>query len=124
MISKHWRPIWTPAGVWPKIVAEALQTTWLLKGKLKSAQIAYLKIGELLVKIRDQKLDSALSHPSLEDYAEKRLKLGKSSLRRSVVHWRNRVPRRERTRQPIRQDRHTETVSKIRKTLTRHQGKS
>lgn len=67
-----------------KIVAEALQTTWLLKGKLKSAQIAYLRIGELLVKVRDQKLDAALAHPSLEDYAEKRLKLGKSSLYRYI----------------------------------------
>ena len=72
-----------------KIVAEALQTTWLLKGKLKSAQIAYLRIGELLVKIRDLKLDAALSHPSLEDYAEKRLQLGKSSLYRyiRVYEW-------------------------------------
>jgi hypothetical protein len=72
-----------------KIVGEALQTTWLLKGKLKSAQLAYLKIGELLVKVRDLKLDSALSHPSLEDYAEKRLKLGKSSLYRyiRVYEW-------------------------------------
>lgn len=72
-----------------KIVAEALQTTWLLKGKLKSAQLAYLKIGELLVKVRDQKLDAALSHPSIEDYAEKRLKLGKSSLYRyiRVYEW-------------------------------------
>jgi len=72
-----------------KIVGEALQTTWLLKGKLKSAQLAYLKIGELLVKVRDMKLDAALSHPSLEDYAEKRLKLGKSSLYRyiRVYEW-------------------------------------
>lgn len=70
-----------------QIVAEALQTTWLLKGKLKSAQLAYLKIGELLVKVRDQKLDAALSHPSLEDYAQKRLNLGKSSLYRYIrVH--------------------------------------
>ena len=72
-----------------KIVAEALQTTWLLKGKLKSAQMAYLKIGELLVKVRDLKLDTALSHPSIEDYAEKRLRLGKSSLYRyiRVYEW-------------------------------------
>lgn len=72
-----------------KIVAEALQTTWLLKGKLKSAQLAYLRIGELLVKVRDRKLDAALAHPSLEDYAEKRLKLGKSSLYRyiRVYEW-------------------------------------
>ena len=72
-----------------KIVAEALQTTWLLKGRLKSAQLAYLKIGELLIKVRDLKLDVALAHPTLEDYAEKRLKLGKSSLYRyiRVYEW-------------------------------------
>lgn len=65
-------------------VQEALQVTWLLKGKLKSAQIAYLRIGELLVRVRDKKLFSELKHPSLEDYAQQRLNLGRASLYRYV----------------------------------------
>jgi len=70
-------------------VQEALQVTWLLKGKLKSAQIAYLRIGELLVKVRDQKLYSELKHADMEDYAEKRLQLGRASLFRyiQVYDW-------------------------------------
>ena len=32
---------------------EALQITWLLKGNLKNARIAYLRIGSLLSKVRD-----------------------------------------------------------------------
>jgi hypothetical protein len=59
---------------------EALQITWLLKGNLKNARIGYLRIGALLIQIRDKKLYSELAHPDIEDYAEKRLKLGKSSL--------------------------------------------
>ena len=61
-------------------VQEALEVTWVLKGKLKSAQIAYLKIGELLAQVRDRKLFAELKHPSIEDYAQERLGLGRSSL--------------------------------------------
>ena len=70
-------------------VQEALQVTWVLKGKLKSAQIAYLRIGELLAQVRDDKLFSALKHPSIEVYAEERLNLGRASLYRylQVYDW-------------------------------------
>lgn len=61
-------------------VQEALQVTWVLKGQLKSARMSYLRIGAMLVRVRDEKLFTALNHPDLEDYAEKRLKLGRSSL--------------------------------------------
>ena len=63
-------------------VQEALQVTWLLKGKLKCIQIACLKIGELLARVRDEKMYKDLSHPDVEDYAEKRLNLGRASFYR------------------------------------------
>jgi hypothetical protein len=70
-------------------VQEALQITWRLKGNLKSARIAYLKIGALLVQVRDKKLYAELKHPDMEDYAEKRLQLGRSSLYKylQVYDW-------------------------------------
>ena len=65
----------------PKTPAqEALEVTWLLKGNLKNAQIAYIRIGALLARVRDEKFYSALKHPDIESYAEERLQLGRSSL--------------------------------------------
>jgi len=63
-----------------KIVQEALQITWVLKGQLKNARMSYLRIGSMLVKVRDEKLFTELGHVDMEDYAAKRLKLGRSSL--------------------------------------------
>lgn len=59
---------------------EALQVTWLLKGNLKNARIAYLRIGALLSQVRDKNLYAVLHHVDMEDYAEKRLQLGCTSL--------------------------------------------
>lgn len=59
---------------------EALQVTWQLKGRLKSFRMYYLLIGAMLVRVRDERLFADLHHPTLEDYADKRLKLGKTSL--------------------------------------------
>jgi len=68
-------------------VQNALQTTWLLKGHLKNAQIAYIRVGVGLAKMRDEKLYVALKHPDIEDYAAKRLNLGRASLYRYLqVH--------------------------------------
>ncbi len=68
-------------------VQNALQTTWLLKGHLKNAQIAYIRVGVGLAKVRDEKLYEALHHPDLEDYAARRLNLGRASLYRYLqVH--------------------------------------
>ncbi len=68
-------------------VQNALQTTWLLKGHLKNAQIAYIRVGVGLAKVRDEKLYEALNHPDMEDYAAKRLNLGMTSLYRYLrVH--------------------------------------
>ena len=65
----------------------ALEVTWLLKGNLKNAQIAYIRIGTLLARVRDEKLYTALKHPDMESYAEERLQLGRSSLYRYLqVH--------------------------------------
>ena len=72
-----------------EVVQEALQVTWVLKGKLKNERMAYLKIGALLAQVRDQQLFSALKHPTIEDYAEGRLRLRRASLYRylQVYDW-------------------------------------
>jgi hypothetical protein len=62
------------------LVQEALQTTFVLKGTLKRVQLMYMRVGVLLVKVRDQKLYAALNHPDMESYARERLGLGRSSL--------------------------------------------
>ncbi len=71
------------------VVQEALQVTWLLKGNLKNAQIAYIRVGALLARVRDKGLFKALHHPDLESYAEERLRLGRASLYRylQVYDW-------------------------------------
>jgi hypothetical protein len=58
---------------------QALEVAWVLKGHLKNAQIAYLRVGKLLVQVRDAKLYAALGHPDVESYAEERLHLGRTS---------------------------------------------
>lgn len=63
---------------------EALEVTWVLKGHLKNAQIAYLRVGRLLAQVRDQQLYKALHHDDMESYAEERLNLGRASLYRYV----------------------------------------
>jgi len=72
-----------------KAVQEALQTTWLLKGSLKNAQLSYLRVGELLAQVREKKMYASLGHADIEDYAEKRLQLGKTSLYKylKVYDW-------------------------------------
>ena len=72
-----------------KVVQEALQTTWVLNGILKRAQLTYLYIGKLLNEVREKKMWQALGHPDIEDYAEKRLHLRRSSLYRylQVFDW-------------------------------------
>jgi len=68
---------------------EALQTTWLLKGSLKNAQLSYLRVGKLLAQVREKKMYATLGHADIEDYAEKRLQLGRSSLYKylQVYDW-------------------------------------
>jgi len=70
-------------------VQEALQITWLLKGNLKNAQLSYLRVGKLLAQVRDKKMYSELGHADIEDYSEKRLQLGRSSLYKylQVYDW-------------------------------------
>ena len=51
----------------------ALQTTLVLKGTLKRVQLMYLRVGELLVKVRDEKLYAALKYVDMESYASERL---------------------------------------------------
>jgi len=68
---------------------KALQLTWVLKGRLKNVQLEFLRIGAMLAQVRDEKMFDVLHHPNLEDYAEKRLQLGESSLYRylRVYDW-------------------------------------
>jgi hypothetical protein len=49
--------------------------TFVLKGHLKNARIAYVRAAVLLAK-----LWRALRHPTIEDYAQRRLGLGRSAL--------------------------------------------
>lgn len=63
-----------------QLVQEALQVTWLLNGDLKNAQIAYIRVGTRLARVRDEKLYAALKHPNMESYARERLHLGRSSM--------------------------------------------
>ena len=56
-------------------VQKALQVTWLLKGAIKNEQIAYIRVCLLIEQVRREKLWAELKHPSIEDYAEKRLQL-------------------------------------------------
>ena len=71
------------------LVQKALQVTWLLKGHLKNSQLAYLRVGALLARVRDEKLYAALKHADIESYAEQRLHLGRTSLYRylQVYAW-------------------------------------
>jgi hypothetical protein len=65
------------------------RVTWELTGHLKNAQLAYLRVGALLVRVKDEKLYAALQHPTIEDYASKRLALGRTSLYKyiGVYEW-------------------------------------
>jgi len=67
----------------------AAQLTWLLKGHLKNVQIAYLRAGAMLARIRDEKLYRALKYEDMESYAADRLGLQRSSLFRylQVYDW-------------------------------------
>ena len=49
-----------------KEVQEALQTTWVLNGILKRAQLTYLYIGKLLNEVRSKEMWRALNHPDIE----------------------------------------------------------
>jgi hypothetical protein len=71
----------------------ANQVTFLLKGDLKNARIAYIRAAVRLAQVRDQKLWQALKFRSLEEYAAKRLPLQKTRLRRSHPGWLVRRPK-------------------------------
>jgi hypothetical protein len=58
----------------------ANQVTFILKGHLKNARIGYIRAATLLARVRDEKLWKALRHSTIEDYAEQRLGLGRTSL--------------------------------------------
>jgi hypothetical protein len=59
---------------------KAWQVTWQLMGELKRMQRAYLRVGAMLVEVRDRKYYADLNHPDIESYAAQRLHLAKTSL--------------------------------------------
>jgi hypothetical protein len=58
----------------------AAQVTFLLKGHLKNARVAYIRAAVGLARVRDEKLWQALKYRSLVDYAAKQLRLQESTL--------------------------------------------
>jgi hypothetical protein len=58
----------------------AIRVTYVLKGHLKNARIAYVRAAVLLARVRDEKLWRALRHPTIEDYAQRRLGLRRTAL--------------------------------------------
>ena len=64
----------------PGSAQEGLEYAWLLNGYIKTLQLSYLRIGRLLTEVKAKNLYKELNHPSMEDFAQKRLHLGKTSL--------------------------------------------
>jgi hypothetical protein len=58
----------------------AARLTWQLKGDLKNAQIAYLRVAVKLARVRDEKMYVDLKHEDMVSYAAKELRLSRSSL--------------------------------------------
>jgi hypothetical protein len=73
----------------PSPAQRAVEITFVLKGHLKNAQLAYLRVAALLAKVRDERMFAALKHPSMEDYAAKLLGLQRASLYRylQIYDW-------------------------------------
>ena len=64
----------------PSPAQRAVQITFVLKGHLKNVQVAYIRAGALLAKMRDERLYRALGHATIEAYAAARLGLQRSAL--------------------------------------------
>jgi hypothetical protein len=73
----------------PSPAQRAVEITFVLKGDLKNVQLAYLRVAALLAKVRDDRLFAALKHPTMEDYAAKRLGLQRASVYRylQIYDW-------------------------------------
>lgn len=71
------------------VVWAALSLTGQIIGHIKNVQKGYLRVGQCLAKVRDEKLFELLGHPDLADYAFKRLDLSKTSLYRylQIFDW-------------------------------------
>lgn len=67
----------------------AARLTWQLKGDLKNAQIAYLRVAVKLARIRDERMYVALKHKDMVSYGFAALKLGRASVYRylRVYDW-------------------------------------
>lgn len=69
-----------PARAEPGSVQEALEYNYLINGGIKSNRMAFLRLGRLMVYVRDNRLFLKLNHPNMEDYAWEHLTLGKTQL--------------------------------------------
>jgi hypothetical protein len=58
----------------------AHRLTWQLEGYIKRIQLMYILAGVQLAKIRDEQHWKALRHPTIEDWAQKRLGLSRAAL--------------------------------------------
>jgi hypothetical protein len=80
---KAWEKGLTPCQI-------ASRITWKLKGDLKNLQKSYLRVAGQLVRVRDERLWAEMKnpkHPDIEDYAQKRLGLKRSSLYRYLTAY-------------------------------------
>jgi len=70
-------------------VWQALSLTGQILGHIKNVQKSYLRVGQNLAKVRDEKIFETLGHASMADYAHKRLNLSESSLYRylRIYDW-------------------------------------
>jgi hypothetical protein len=67
----------------------ANRITYFLKGDLKNIQTAYLHAGAKLARIRDESLYRALGYPSMENYAQERFGMRRTTLYRylAIYDW-------------------------------------
>ena len=71
----------------PSPAQRAAQFTFALKGHIKNSRVAYIRAAVGLATARDEKIWRTLGHPSMEDYAWRRLRLRESTLYRYLhVH--------------------------------------
>ena len=58
----------------------ANQVTFVLKGHLKNVQLAFIRVGILLARVRDEKLWQAIGYADIETYAADRLGMQRTKL--------------------------------------------
>ena len=80
----------------------ANRITYFLKGDLKNIQTAYLHAGAKLARIRDESLYGALGYSTMEDYAQARCGMRRTTLYRylAIYDWARKSHREWRGKHP------------------------